>query len=57
MLIYYHYDEKTDFEVPHDGVTAPWAIFSLLYLAEKLNYMLVNLTFSFKYWIVSLTLR
>ena len=57
MLVYYHYQHSTGYKLPHDGITVPWTIFEGIYLAEKLIYMLVNLTFSFKYWIVSLTLR
>ena len=36
---------------------ASYTIYSILYLGQKLSFELINWTFAYKYWVVSLTLR
>ena len=57
IVLYYRCNKDLDGLMPKEDPIWPYALYSLLYGIEKLTLLLANWTFSYKYWIVSLTLK
>ena len=57
IVLYYRCNKDLDGLMPKKDPSWPYALYSVLYYLEKLTLLLANWTFSYKYWIVSLTLK
>ena len=56
IVFHYRNDEGNDGKFP-EGFNVPYTVFSFFYMLVKILFELINWTFAYRYWIVSLTLK